>query len=168
MPTLLSLPVRPGASSTPKNFVSWELIKDANNSKWNFTFLGQDSLKIWPQKKGETSRHAQLESKDQRQAVCIIMRKSSSRLGNIRSRTPAPRTRSEIIFVDTYTKNWTENNGETKVKEVKSMNVKEVVFHVSAPNYLEFLTTTLAKHDKSLDKVIEKKRHTLVEILLWL
>jgi hypothetical protein len=45
-------------------------------------------------------------------------------------------------------------------QEVKSTKVKEVVFHVSAPNYLEFLTTMLAKHDKSLNKVTEKKRYT--------
>ncbi|KIK36703.1 hypothetical protein CY34DRAFT_26258 [Suillus luteus UH-Slu-Lm8-n1] len=32
--------------------------------------------------------------------------------------------------------------------------------YVSTPNYLEFLTTMLAKHDKSLYKVTEKKRYT--------
>ncbi|KAG2351588.1 hypothetical protein BDR07DRAFT_1385671 [Suillus spraguei] len=53
-----------------------------------------------------------------------------------------------------------ENNGKTKVKEVKSMKVEEVVFHVSAPNYLEFLTTMLAKHNKLLHKVTEKNRYT--------
>ncbi|KAG2356829.1 hypothetical protein BDR07DRAFT_1422165 [Suillus spraguei] len=40
------------------------------------------------------------------------------------------------------------------------MKDKEVIFHVSAPSYLEFLTTILAKHDKSLYKVTEKKRYT--------
>ena len=60
----------------------------------------------------------------------------------------------ETIFVvnlDTYMKSSTESNGKTKVKEVKStVDSKEVIFHVSAPNYLDFLTTMLAKHDKSL------------------
>ncbi|KAG2139855.1 uncharacterized protein EDB93DRAFT_1330226 [Suillus bovinus] len=80
------------------------------------------------------------------------------------SASPEPEIpRFETVFVvnlDTYAKNSTENNGKTKVKEVKSTKVKEVVFHVSAPNYLEFLTTMLAKHDKSLYKVTEKKRYT--------
>jgi hypothetical protein len=58
-----------------------------------------------------------------------------------------------VVNLDTYTGTSTENNGKTKVKEVKSMKVKEFVFHVSAPNYLEFLATMLAENDKSLYKV---------------
>ncbi|KAG1777621.1 hypothetical protein EV702DRAFT_1196834 [Suillus placidus] len=65
-----------------------------------------------------------------------------------------------VVNLDTYTKNLTENNGKTKIKEVKSTKVKEVIFHVSAPNYLDFLTIMLAKHNKSLYKVTEKKRYT--------
>src|SRR6267154_1398373 len=42
----------------------------------------------------------------------------------------------------------------------ENIDSKEVIFHVSAPNYLDFLTTMLAKHDKSLYKVTEKKRYT--------
>jgi hypothetical protein len=48
-----------------------------------------------------------------------------------------------VVHLDTYIKNSTESNGKTKVKEVKSMKIKEVVFHISAPNYLDFLTTML-------------------------
>ncbi|KAG2360971.1 hypothetical protein BDR07DRAFT_1486433 [Suillus spraguei] len=65
-----------------------------------------------------------------------------------------------VVNLDTYIKTSTENNDKTKVKEMKSMKVKEVVFHVSAPNYLEFLTTMPAKHNKLLYNVTEKKRYT--------
>ncbi|KAG1906555.1 uncharacterized protein F5891DRAFT_1181965 [Suillus fuscotomentosus] len=44
-------------------------------------------------------------------------------------------------------------------KEVKSTKVKELVFQISEPNYLEFLTIILAKHDKSQYRVTERKKY---------
>jgi hypothetical protein len=42
---------------------------------------------------------------------------------------------------------------------VKSTKIKEVVFHIFAPNYLDFLTTMLTKCEKlSVFKVTAKKR----------
>ncbi|KAG2359276.1 hypothetical protein BDR07DRAFT_1378777 [Suillus spraguei] len=78
-----------------------------------------------------------------------------------------------VVNLDTYTGTSTENNGKTKVKEVKSMKVKEFVFHVSAPNYLEFLATMLAENDKSLYKVKGKELlrivwAPLVEVTRWI
>jgi hypothetical protein len=61
-----------------------------------------------------------------------------------------------VVNLDTYTKNSTENKGKTKEVR-KSTKVKEVAFHVSAPNYLEFRTTMLAKHNKSLYAKMAKK-----------
>jgi hypothetical protein len=44
---------------------------------------------------------------------------------------------------------------------VKSTKIKEVVFHTSAPNYLDFLTTMLTKYEKlSVFKVTAKKRYS--------
>jgi hypothetical protein len=66
-----------------------------------------------------------------------------------------------VVHLDTYTKNSTESNGKTKVKEVKTTKIKEVAFHISAPNYLDFLATMLTKHEKlSSYRVTEKKRYT--------
>jgi hypothetical protein len=66
-----------------------------------------------------------------------------------------------VVHLDTYIKNSTESNGKTKVKGVKSTKIKEVVFHISAPNYLNFLMTMLTKYEKlSVFKVTEKKRYS--------
>jgi hypothetical protein len=65
-----------------------------------------------------------------------------------------------IIHLDSYTKNTTGINAKAKVKEVKSTKVKEVLFHISESNYLDFLTTMLAKHDKSQYKVTERKKYS--------
>ncbi|KAG1837964.1 hypothetical protein DFJ58DRAFT_846247 [Suillus subalutaceus] len=65
-----------------------------------------------------------------------------------------------IIYLDTYTKTTTENNGKAKTKEVKSTKVKELVFQVSESNYIEFLTTILMKHDKSHYRITERKKYT--------
>ncbi|KAG1811314.1 hypothetical protein EV424DRAFT_1542605 [Suillus variegatus] len=64
-----------------------------------------------------------------------------------------------IVHLDTYTKTTTETNGKSKSKEVKSTKVKELVFQISEPNYLEFLTIILAKHDKSQYRVTERKKY---------
>ncbi|KAG2361169.1 hypothetical protein BDR07DRAFT_1610358 [Suillus spraguei] len=64
-----------------------------------------------------------------------------------------------IVHLDTYTKTTTETNGKAKSKEVKSTKVKELVFQISEPNYLEFLTIILAKHDKSQYRVTERKKY---------
>jgi hypothetical protein len=78
------------------------------------------------------------------------------------SLSPSPEIpQFETIFVvrlDTYIKNSTESNGKTKVKEVKSTKIKKFVFHISTPNYLDFLTTMLMKYEKlSVFKVTAKK-----------
>ncbi|KAG1737714.1 hypothetical protein EDB19DRAFT_1829479 [Suillus lakei] len=65
-----------------------------------------------------------------------------------------------IIHLDTYTKITTESNGKAKTKEVKSTKVKELVFQISEPNYIEFLTTILVKHDKSHYRVTERKKYS--------
>ncbi|KAG1732004.1 uncharacterized protein EDB91DRAFT_1058406 [Suillus paluster] len=65
-----------------------------------------------------------------------------------------------IIHLDTYTKTTTESNGKAKAKEVKSTKVKELVFQISKHNYIKFLTTILAKHDKSHHRVTERKKYS--------
>ncbi|KAG1850455.1 hypothetical protein F4604DRAFT_1959350 [Suillus subluteus] len=65
-----------------------------------------------------------------------------------------------IIHLDTYTKTTTESNGKAKAKEVKSTKVKELVFQISEHNHVEFLTTILAKHDKSHHRVTERKKYS--------
>jgi hypothetical protein len=74
-------------------------------------------------------------------------------------------TATFIIYLDTYTKTTTENNGKAKTKEVKSTKVKELVFQVSESNYIEFLTTILMKHNKSHYRITERKKYTFKYLL---
>ncbi|KAG2144416.1 uncharacterized protein EDB93DRAFT_1251655 [Suillus bovinus] len=74
-------------------------------------------------------------------------------------------TATFIIYLDTYTKTTTANNGKAKTKEVKSTKVKELVFQVSEPNYIEFLTTILMKHNKSHYRITERKKYTFKYLL---
>ncbi|KIK35732.1 hypothetical protein CY34DRAFT_16840 [Suillus luteus UH-Slu-Lm8-n1] len=74
-------------------------------------------------------------------------------------------TATFIIYLDTYTKTTTENNGKAKTKEVKSTKVKELVFQVSESNHIEFLTTILMKHDKSHYRITERKKYTFKYLL---
>lgn len=43
-----------------------------------------------------------------------------------------------IIHLDTYTKIMTKSNDKAKAKEVKSTQVKKLVFQIFKPNYIEF------------------------------
>ncbi|KAG2036354.1 hypothetical protein BDR03DRAFT_982978 [Suillus americanus] len=56
-------------------------------------------------------------------------------------------------------------NGKAKTKEVKSMKVKELIFQISEPNYIEFLTTILVKHNKSHYRVTERKKYSFKYLL---
>ncbi|KAF9225778.1 hypothetical protein BS17DRAFT_777671 [Gyrodon lividus] len=73
-----------------------------------------------------------------------------------------------IIHLDTYTAASFSNGTTTsksKTKETKSTKVKEITLMLSASNYLDFLTTMLAKHGKDKYKVTEKKTYSFKYLL---
>ncbi|KAF9233020.1 hypothetical protein BU15DRAFT_66950 [Melanogaster broomeanus] len=70
-----------------------------------------------------------------------------------------------VIHLDTYTATSVSNGGKTKTKETKSTKVKEVTITLTASNYLDLLTTMLAKHGKDTYKVTEKKSYSFKYLL---
>ncbi|KIK80666.1 hypothetical protein PAXRUDRAFT_764893 [Paxillus rubicundulus Ve08.2h10] len=70
-----------------------------------------------------------------------------------------------VVHLDTYTTTSVSNGGKNKTKETKSTKVKEVMITLTASNYLDLLTTMLAKHGKDTYKVTEKKPYSFKYLL---